>query len=83
MFGSFLPKDATPEEIKISVAMTIEVYRKLDNVLDKLIVSMVYENGYSLEDVAQATDKHYSTIYAHNEKLKRKLAEAYNISGFN
>lgn len=74
-----MPDDMTPEEQKILNHIALDIYRHLDDPVDKLIVALCYELGYGKEACAFALSLSYGTIYKHDKELKEKLNKAYRV----
>jgi len=74
-----LPPDITPEEIGILTFTTLDLYRHIDDPIDKLIIIMVYQLGYGKQETAYAIGVTYETVYKRDLNIKKKLAEVYKI----
>lgn len=71
----FLPPDYTPEEYEIVMYCVSDVYRHLEDPIDKFIVAFVFELGYKQDLAAKALQVSDSTISLRIKSIRAKLAK--------
>jgi DNA-directed RNA polymerase specialized sigma24 family protein len=72
-----IPADVTREELAILGVVAIRVYQAVDDPIDKFILAMHYELGYSKTEVAMALGISSPAITVRDQKIKKKLAVAF------
>jgi len=74
-----LPDDITPEEIAILGAVAARLYQRLEDPIDKFIMAMHYELGYSKTEVAIALGISSPAVTHRDKKIKRLLDDLRTI----
>lgn len=77
MIGIIPPVDITKEERKIIDAIAVDLYRKLNDPVDKFITAMVFDVGYGKEQTAEALGITYTAVYQRIKKIRKKLSVDY------
>lgn len=70
-----IPTDVTREELAILGAIAAQLYLRLPDPIDKFIVAMHYEMGYSKTEVALALDISVPAVTARDKKIKKLLRD--------
>ena len=70
-----LPKDMTPEELAILGTIAARLYLRLEDPIDKFIVAMHYELGYSKTEVAIALGISPPAVTMRDKKIKKLLED--------
>lgn len=73
-----LPPDPTPEERKIINMLVVDLYRKLDDPVDKFILAFAFDLGYPKEDTARALDMSHVAVWKRIQKIRKLLEPSYN-----
>jgi DNA-directed RNA polymerase specialized sigma24 family protein len=76
-----LPPDPTPEERELLFEWdTTDIYQTVPGLMDKFIIAMVFELGYSQTSVAWILQVSDGYISQRIGRLKNRLKKAYNLS---
>ena len=78
-YKSFLPPDPTVEELKILDSLVVDLYRKFDDPLDKLIFALRYEMGYGWVDISAMTGYSQVTVMKRIRRIKDTLEDTSSI----
>jgi hypothetical protein len=72
-----IPTDVTQDELAILGLMATEIYQMFPDPIDKFIVAMVYELGYSKFEVSHALGISSPAITIRDQRIRRKLMRVY------
>ena len=76
-----LPPDPTPEEKGIMLEMdSASIYQKIPGLMDKYIIAMVFELGYTQSTVAMCLQVTEGYISQRLTRVKKRLKKEYNLS---
>ena len=75
-----LPQNPTPEEYFILMSSVGNLYRKVTDPIDKFIVALVFELGYTQTVVADCLEITSAAVSKRLKKIKKRLKTKYKIS---
>lgn len=75
-----LPPEATPEEKSILLEWdAASLYQNIPGLMDKFIIAMVYELGYTQNTVAMCLSVSEGYISQRLSRVKKRLKKEYNL----
>ena len=75
--ANLLPPDPTPEERKIINMIIVDLYRQLEDPVDKFILAFAFDLGYPKDDTARALEISHVAVWKRIQKIRKLLEPAY------
>lgn len=74
----FLPPDATPEEYQVLSYALCDIYRKVDDPMDKFILAFVFELHYTQRMAAISLGVSDGYVSQRIDKIRKRLSKVKN-----
>lgn len=75
---AYLPPDATPEEYELLSWSVCNIYQKVDDPIDKFIISFCFELNYTQRMAAMSLGVSDGCVSKRIEKIRAKLSKGKN-----